>query len=223
MHDQHVSTLSSLPGRGSSAALFGIAPLAEWRESVRTAKAASESRLASGLASIAVMLAATSISPFELAPSSSAAKSLCTSGFMPCTPLVTARKESVRCNWRRKSGVTQKSTWFVLHRLREACSTPAVMEKLKGVVELDECFIGGKEATSMSTRSSALDAGLSAKLPCLECGNVADARSLLRWNNVICKLPRRAFTRTSNSERYLYTDEHLMFSDLDGLFLTTTP
>jgi transposase-like protein len=60
--------------------------------------------------------------------------------------LVTARKGISSLQLAKEIGITQKSAWFVLHRLREACSTPAVIDKLKGIVELDECFIGGKEA-----------------------------------------------------------------------------
>ena len=40
-------------------------------------------------------------------------------------------------------GVTQKTAWFMLHRLREACSTDSTM--LQGVVEVDETYVGGKE------------------------------------------------------------------------------
>jgi transposase-like protein len=43
----------------------------------------------------------------------------------------------------RALGVTQKSAWFMLHRLRLAMQTGSFM-KLKGDVEVDETFIGGK-------------------------------------------------------------------------------
>ena len=43
----------------------------------------------------------------------------------------------------RALGVTQKSAWFMLHRLRLAMQTGSLM-KLKGEVEVDETFIGGK-------------------------------------------------------------------------------
>ena len=37
---------------------------------------------------------------------------------------------------------TQKSAWFMLHRLREACKNDG--EMLSGIVEIDETYIGGK-------------------------------------------------------------------------------
>ena len=43
----------------------------------------------------------------------------------------------------RALGVTQKSAWFMLHRLRLAMQTGSLM-KLEGEVEVDETFIGGK-------------------------------------------------------------------------------
>jgi transposase-like protein len=42
----------------------------------------------------------------------------------------------------RALGITQKSAWFVLHRVRLAMQT-GTFEKLKGEVEADETFIGG--------------------------------------------------------------------------------
>lgn len=43
----------------------------------------------------------------------------------------------------RAIGITQKSAWFLLHRLRLAMET-GTFEKLSGQVEADETFVGGK-------------------------------------------------------------------------------
>jgi transposase-like protein len=43
----------------------------------------------------------------------------------------------------RALGITQKSAWFMLHRIRLAMQTGTFM-KLSGEVEVDETFIGGK-------------------------------------------------------------------------------
>jgi transposase-like protein len=42
----------------------------------------------------------------------------------------------------RAIGITQKSAWFVLHRIRTAMQSGS-FEKLSGVVECDETFVGG--------------------------------------------------------------------------------
>ena len=39
-------------------------------------------------------------------------------------------------------GVTQKTAWYMAHRIREACSET---EKMSGIVEVDETYVGGKE------------------------------------------------------------------------------
>lgn len=44
----------------------------------------------------------------------------------------------------RDLGITQKSAWFVLHRLRHAARTQSFNKPLKGIVEVDETFVGGK-------------------------------------------------------------------------------
>ncbi|PYP88993.1 MAG: IS1595 family transposase [Blastocatellia bacterium AA13] len=44
----------------------------------------------------------------------------------------------------RGLGITQKSAWFLLHRIRHAMTTGSFDKKLKGTVEADETFIGGK-------------------------------------------------------------------------------
>jgi transposase-like protein len=43
----------------------------------------------------------------------------------------------------RSIGVTQKTAWFMLHRIRIAMQSGS-FEKMKGEVEIDETFIGGK-------------------------------------------------------------------------------
>lgn len=57
--------------------------------------------------------------------------------------LVTARKGITSMQLAKEIGVQQRSAWFMLHRLREACGKD--LPKLRGMIEIDETFIGGKE------------------------------------------------------------------------------
>src|SRR3954462_12988157 len=58
--------------------------------------------------------------------------------------VVTARKGISSMQLAKEIGVTQKTAWFVLGRLREACGDK--FEKLSSIVEIDETYVGGKEA-----------------------------------------------------------------------------
>ena len=57
--------------------------------------------------------------------------------------LLTARKGISSLQLSKEIGVTQKSAWFMLHRIREACGDD--LEKLQGIVEIDETYVGGIE------------------------------------------------------------------------------
>lgn len=58
--------------------------------------------------------------------------------------LMTARKGISSLQLSKEIGITQKSAWFMLHRLREACGGKD-LKKLSGIIEVDETYIGGKE------------------------------------------------------------------------------
>ena len=57
--------------------------------------------------------------------------------------VVTSRKGISSMQLAKEIGVTQKTAWFVLGRLREACGGDFTM--LSGIVEVDEAYIGGRE------------------------------------------------------------------------------
>jgi transposase-like protein len=65
--------------------------------------------------------------------------------WLPCVWLVTNCKNGVS-SWEihRALEVTQKTAWFMLHRIRLAMQDDETGGKLDGQIEVDETFIGGK-------------------------------------------------------------------------------
>src|SRR5262249_26339668 len=52
----------------------------------------------------------------------------------------------------RAIGVTQKTAWFMMHRIRKAMQTGSFLRKMSGHVEVDETFIGGKARNMHKSR-----------------------------------------------------------------------
>ena len=57
--------------------------------------------------------------------------------------LVTSRKGISSLQLSKEIGITQAAAWFLLQRIRAACGPN--LKKLKGIVEIDETYIGGLE------------------------------------------------------------------------------
>lgn len=61
--------------------------------------------------------------------------------------LITSHKKGIASTTlARDLGVTQKTAWFMLHRLRYAARTQSFNRPLEGEVEVDETYVGGKAA-----------------------------------------------------------------------------
>lgn len=132
--------------------------------------------------------------------------------------LVTARKGISSMQLAKEIGVTQKTAWFILGRLREACSTPDNIDKLKGIVEIDEAFFGGKERNKHESNKLHAGRGSVGKTTVLgmrERGGrtIAKVTAIRSLQNVTDEV-------VANIEvgAQIYTDEHVLFQDLDGLF-----
>jgi transposase-like protein len=64
--------------------------------------------------------------------------------WLPCIWLIVNAKNGISsCEISRALGVTQKTAWFMAHRIRLALQQGS-FEKMSGQVEADETFIGGK-------------------------------------------------------------------------------
>ena len=77
--------------------------------------------------------------------------------------LMTARKGVSSLQLGKEIGVTQKTAWFILGRLREACGNdPSV---LSGIVAVDATYVGGKERNKHKGKKIKAGRGTVGKTP----------------------------------------------------------
>lgn len=120
------------------------------------------------------------------------------------------------CELGRALGVTQKTAWFMLHRVRLAMRTRS-FRKLTGEVEADETFIGGK-SDNMHKRERAkriLGRGAVGKAivqGLLERGGEARMTVI---PNTDADTIRPVVTRNVDPSATLYTDAHAAYGNLD--------
>ena len=76
--------------------------------------------------------------------------------------VATARKGISSMQLSKELGITQKSAWFLLQRIREACGN-GNDAMLSGIVEVDETYIGGKETNRHESKKLKVGGGTRGK------------------------------------------------------------
>lgn len=135
--------------------------------------------------------------------------------------LITSHKKGISsCQLARDLGVTQKTAWYMNHRVRTSLGLSTGNEKLSGVVEADETFIGGLEANKHKSKRVEGAQGRSVQTKSAVAGVVE------RGGNVKAKLVPN--TNAANLQRFIYenvathstlhTDEWYGYNGLHKLY-----
>lgn len=133
------------------------------------------------------------------------------STWLPAVWLVTNAKNGISsCELARALGVTQKTAWFMLHRIRHIMETGG-FEKMKGTVEADETFIGGLEKNKHADKKLRAGRGTVGKTPVAGLLERGTEETSSRVHARIVKTPNRQTLHGSIAERvdpgsHLYTD-----------------
>jgi transposase-like protein len=78
--------------------------------------------------------------------------------------LITSHKKGIASTQLAKDiKVTQKTAWFMLHRLRKAAETKSFNGPLRGFIEADETFVGGSERNKHASQRTGDKQGGSGK------------------------------------------------------------
>ncbi len=120
----------------------------------------------------------------------------------------------------RAIGVTQKTAWFMLHRIRTAMQSGSIV-KLSGEVEADETFIGGKAKNMHKHTREAIIKGRGSV------GKTAVFGALERKGRVLAKVIEITDRKTLHAEvkekvesgSNLFTDEWRSYRGLDAEYI----
>jgi transposase-like protein len=130
--------------------------------------------------------------------------------------LVTSRKGVSSLQLSKEIGVTQKTAWFMLQRLREACGNDKdaggdAWGMLLGIVEADETYIGGKEMNKHESEKLKAGRGTVGKTPVIGMRSRGGAVKAAVLTGTNAQSIKTAVRNVVKPGAVLCTDEHAAY------------
>ena len=129
---------------------------------------------------------------------------------------VTARNGISSLQLSKEIGVTQKTAWFMLARLRKGCGNGNDF-LLAGIIETDEAFLGGKEADKHEAKKRHSGHGSVDKTPVVGIRERDGRTKAVVVKNVDGSTIKDYVEGQITPDSDLYTDEHAAYRTVTGL------
>jgi transposase-like protein len=115
----------------------------------------------------------------------------------------------------RMLGVTYKSAWFMAHRIRYAMSQPPLVEKLKGIIEADETYVGAKRKRGAKRGRPGINSHKAPVIAVLERGGRVRSQSVER---VTAENLKQAIRENVETGSHIMTDDFLLYRGIRAEF-----